>query len=116
MACPYSVKTRKESVLDALWGVERGKRKERGTGGANDCSVTEDCIHVKATPQESSAFRAVLSSSSVVPCDLGWVLGGVTNGSARPFFLVTCLLPASGFVIPLMLTSAVFLRSLISGL
>lgn len=107
-----------QSVFNAGQREREGKTqhsKGRGTGEASVCSETEGCVYVKATAGEW-CITAALSSSTVVPHDLGWVLGWVTDGSPRSFFLVTCLLPASGFVIPLLLTSAVFLQPLISGL
>lgn len=99
------------------WLGWKGKKQKRKGDWESKWLQCVRALHLyESHLQESGTFRTVLSSCSSVPCDLGWVLGRVTDGSPRSFFLVTCLLPASGFVIPLMLTSAVFLQSLISGL
>lgn len=110
----------KKSVL-RCWAGEKGRgeknpRKGRGAVEASVCSVTGSVCWCYSRPQQSSAVRSSPHFSSAVPRDLGWLLCGVAAGSPCSFFLVTCLLPAPGSVLPLMLTSAVFLQSLISGL
>lgn len=113
--CSVSGDSGKTLILYTGGRGRNKNRKERRSGKANNSSMLEGCIYIKASCRRA-VHLAVLSSCSSVPRDLGWVLGEVTDGSPCSFFLVTCLLPASGSVIPLMLTSAVFLRSLISGL
>lgn len=111
---------KKKSVLRCWAGQKGGGEKIPGKEGELWKQMSAGwqalCVGVTAARSRAVRFRAAQASPTAVPRDLGWLLRGVAAGSPCSFFLVTCLLPAPGSVLPLMLTSAVFLQSLISGL
>lgn len=76
MFCAVPCKCGKTSVLDTGWDGRGKNRKGRGTGKANDCSVFEHCIYMKATCRTAAHFElssvlAVVSPATLVGCSVG---------------------------------------------